>query len=151
MSDSNTEATNNSRSFEERVFLRFDAVDERLGSIENRVGKLESKQYDTKPIWEQALHEIEQTNARVEELGTTLARIDTRVEELGTALARTDARVEQLQSEIKSEFSTFRGEMKDSLHKIEGKIEALNSSFLKIQADHLYHDKRLRDLESQST
>ena len=137
MSDSNTEATNNSRSFEERVFLRFDAVDERLGSIENRVGKLESKQYDTKPIWEQALHEIEQTNARVEELGT--------------ALARTDARVEQLQSEIKSEFSTFRGEMKDSLHKIEGKIEALNSSFLKIQADHLYHDKRLRDLESQST
>ncbi len=60
------------RSFEERVFARFDSLDARFGrvesrlenvetrleSVETRLGALEAKQFDTKPIWERALKEI---------------------------------------------------------------------------------------------
>lgn len=47
-----------SRSFEERVFARFDALDARLQA-------LEAKQYDTKPIWERALAEIAETRTEL--------------------------------------------------------------------------------------
>src|SRR5574341_2900 len=81
--------SNGERSFEERVFARFDAVDEnlrslgsrvesldsrvqsldarvesldsRVGSLDSRVQVLESRAYDTKPIWEKALKEIADT------------------------------------------------------------------------------------------
>lgn len=53
------------KSFEERVFLRFDAMDARLEGIESRLETLESRAYDTKPIWEQALAEIMEVKKRV--------------------------------------------------------------------------------------
>jgi hypothetical protein len=64
------------RSFEERVFARFDAierrfvdrfsaidkrfdgVDARLDSLDGRVQALEARVFDTKPVWERALAEI---------------------------------------------------------------------------------------------
>lgn len=50
------------RSFEERVFARFDSLDNRLIGIEPRLEKLkhqaERQAIETKPIWERALAEI---------------------------------------------------------------------------------------------
>lgn len=43
------------RSFEERVFARFDALDARLQKLESEV---ERRAVETKPIWERALAEI---------------------------------------------------------------------------------------------
>jgi predicted nucleic acid-binding Zn-ribbon protein len=47
-----------SRSFEERVFARFDALESQLSDVRERLERLEQKAYDTKPIWERALAEI---------------------------------------------------------------------------------------------
>jgi ubiquinone biosynthesis protein UbiJ len=58
MSEEETQNMNSSRSFEERVFARFDAIDTRLSDLDSRLQKLEQKSYDTKPIWERALAEI---------------------------------------------------------------------------------------------
>jgi len=58
MSDETTQNMNGSRSFEERVFARFDALDSTLKDLDARLQKLEAKSYDTKPIWERALAEI---------------------------------------------------------------------------------------------
>jgi chromosome segregation ATPase len=58
MSEEETQNMNGSRSFEERVFARFDAIDARLSDLDSRLQKLEQKSYDTKPIWERALAEI---------------------------------------------------------------------------------------------
>ena len=55
MSEENTQETQDARSFEERVFARFDAIDERLDKMEKKV---DERSYDTKPIWERALKEI---------------------------------------------------------------------------------------------
>lgn len=50
------------RSFEERVFARFDGIDTRFDAVERRLGALETqaerRALETKPIWERALAEI---------------------------------------------------------------------------------------------
>lgn len=88
MSEEVTRDMNGTRSFEERVFARFDAMDVRFSSIDvrldtidgrlnaidvrldgvdSRLQKLEQKSYDTKPIWEQALKEIIDTRRELVE------------------------------------------------------------------------------------
>jgi archaellum component FlaC len=58
MSEETTQTMPDNRSFEERVFARFDAIDSRLNEMDQRLQRLEQKTYDTKPIWERALAEI---------------------------------------------------------------------------------------------
>ena len=69
MSEEHTRDFNDSRSFENRVFARFDAIDEwrdacdkRFDGIEARLESLEvqneKRALETKPIWERALAEI---------------------------------------------------------------------------------------------
>jgi len=55
MSEGTTENMPGGRSFEERVLARLDAIDGRLGSLENQA---ERRALETKPIWERALAEI---------------------------------------------------------------------------------------------
>jgi hypothetical protein len=49
MSDDPTKEIPNSRSFEERVFARFDTLDVRITTLEGRV---DSRLRETRPIWE---------------------------------------------------------------------------------------------------
>lgn len=69
MSEEPTHSLPDSRSFEERVFARFDALDARMGRMESRLDNVETRlkrletesqrrAADTKPIWERALAEI---------------------------------------------------------------------------------------------
>lgn len=67
MSEEKTEDKSDARSFEDRVFARFDALDARLNNMDTRLQKLEAKQYDTKPIWERALAEIAETRNEMQE------------------------------------------------------------------------------------
>ena len=127
MSENNTSEMNDSRSFEERVFLRFDAMDARfdridtlLDSLDVRVDRLEAKQYDTKPIWEQAL----------------------------ASISEVEARLDQLRNEMKVGFESLKEDMENSIHGVEWQIDALNQNILKVQADQRYFDKRLRDVEA---
>ncbi|HYG09527.1 MAG TPA: hypothetical protein VD835_06105 [Pyrinomonadaceae bacterium] len=60
------------RSFEERIFARFDALDSSVRDLDTRLQNLEARAYDTKPIWEQALKEIIETRR---ELSKRLDRI----------------------------------------------------------------------------
>ena len=142
MSEENTGETKDSRSFEERVFLRFDAMDSRfevidrrfdevdkrfdrveirldsveskLTSLDGRVEQLETKQYDTKPIWEQALVAITDTNVRIDDTNNRM--------EQGFAEIRT---------EMKEGFATLHDTMADSIHGVERKIDASTTIFSK--------------------
>ena len=53
--------------FEQRVFARFDGIEEFLRSLDSRVQVLESRTHDTKPIWERALKEILETRVELKE------------------------------------------------------------------------------------
>jgi chromosome segregation ATPase len=93
MSETRTGDLSGGRSFEERVFARFDAIDARfnamearfearfdqvearldrvegrIDSLDSRIQALEAKALDTKPIWERALAEILNIKERVTKL-----------------------------------------------------------------------------------
>ncbi len=55
MDEETTQNMPDRRSFEERVFARFDALDARLQKLESEA---ERRALETKPIWERALAEI---------------------------------------------------------------------------------------------
>lgn len=86
MNETTTRGLPDKRSFEERVFARFDSVDARLGEIDSRfdhveagLEKLESHSYDTKPFWERALQAIMDTALEVGEIKTKVGVIETKV------------------------------------------------------------------------
>ncbi|HKG12992.1 MAG TPA: hypothetical protein VKB12_06625 [Pyrinomonadaceae bacterium] len=56
MSDNPTRETPDSRSFEERVFARFDSLDGRLTALEEKV---DSRPRETRPIWEAMQADLE--------------------------------------------------------------------------------------------
>ena len=92
----------NNRSFEERVFARFDALDSgmrdihaELRGLDERLQKLEARAYDTKPIWEQALKEIVETRR---ELSKRLDRIEAIAHETRADLRDAEDRIEKLES-----------------------------------------------------
>jgi hypothetical protein len=94
----NEEATQNlpdGRSFEERVFARFDSLDSLLRDMDARIQRLEARAYDTKPIWEQALKEIVDTRR---ELSKRLDRIEAIAHETRADLRDAEDRVERLES-----------------------------------------------------
>ena len=87
MSEETTRDLSDNRSFEKRVFVRFDAIDARFDAMEvrfdarfdaldSRVQALESKSLDTKPIWERALAEIHEVKQGVEEVKGRVENIE---------------------------------------------------------------------------
>jgi septation ring formation regulator EzrA len=101
MSEEQTQNLTDGRSFEERVFARFDALDARLNSMESRLdgmdGRLqvlERKAYDTKPIWEQALKEIAETRR---EMIRRLDRIESVALETRARLGDAEDRLDKLE------------------------------------------------------
>ena len=79
------------RSFEERVFARFDSIDERFNAVDaglrdlnSRVQKLESeserRDADTKPIWERALAEIIDVGEKVDALTERVYKVEQKLD-----------------------------------------------------------------------
>lgn len=97
MSGEPIRSMNDTRSFEERVFARFDTQDEILRDLNVRLQKLEARAYDTKPIWEQALKEIMETRR---ELSKRLDRIDAIAHETRADLRDAEDRIERAEDNI---------------------------------------------------
>ncbi len=95
MSEEKTQHIPDPRSFEDRVFARFDALDATLKDFDARLQSLEAKAYDTKPIWERALKEIVETRR---ELSRRLDRIDAVAHETRADLRDAGDRIERLES-----------------------------------------------------
>lgn len=171
MTEDKTKETVDSRPFEERVFARFDGIDERfervegrLGSVEIRIGKLEDRQYDTKPIWEQALAAIAATNLQMlagfEEIRVQLAamnsrldRIEARLDGVESRLDRIEARLDTMDARFEAVDARFNKQDTDSENgfgRVERKIDVLNHNILELRADQRYVDSRLERIETQA-
>jgi chromosome segregation ATPase len=94
-----------SRSFEERVFARFDALDARMGGIEARLDDmdarlqtLEQKSYDTKPIWERALAEILALGEKLDQLSRKVDVLATDMLTLRARQSRIEDQMDRLES-----------------------------------------------------
>ncbi len=107
MSEDKTKEIKGSKSFEERVFARFDALEGRvdrievrfeqrfasvdhgldsvgqhLTSVDHRLERLEAKQYDTKPVWERVLFELEPLKDLVGNLDRNIGNLHRKFEVL---------------------------------------------------------------------
>jgi archaellum component FlaC len=100
MSEEQPQNLNGKKTFEERVFARFDAldarfngVDARLDTVDVRLEKLEARSYDTKPIWQKAL-------TAIVEIGKDLGEFKNRVTVIETAIGGLAADVGTLKTDV---------------------------------------------------
>ncbi len=119
-SENTTQEKPDGRSFEERVFARFDALDARISTLERKV---EERAVETKPIWQRALTEIAETRAE------------------------TNRGFEQLRGEMNRGFEQLRVEMNTALRKVGDKIDVLNENILDVRADQRDLKRRVDNLE----
>src|SRR5260370_29968958 len=118
MSEEKTKDLDQSRSFEERVFARFDAIDSFLHSLNDRIRILESKTYDTKPIWERALKEILDTREK----------LDQTERELGERLS-------QIERGVKEELSETKRELKELKRQVAKRLDQIQAGQLSTRPD----------------
>lgn len=119
MSDELTQNLPDNRSFEERVFARFDAmdsrfsaidarfdlvevrfnaIDARLNDMDSRLQALEQKSYDTKPIWERALAEIQAMSEKLDAVERKLNVLGLDMLTLRADQTRTEARMDKIEA-----------------------------------------------------
>jgi outer membrane murein-binding lipoprotein Lpp len=110
MSEETTQKLPDERSFEERVFARFDALDARMDRVESRLDdmnarlqKLESESeqraVETKPIWERALAEIIAVGQKVDAVERKLNVLGLDMLTLRADQTRLESRMDKLDSE----------------------------------------------------
>ncbi|HVG34592.1 MAG TPA: hypothetical protein VM911_16100 [Pyrinomonadaceae bacterium] len=105
MSEEVTQNMPDGRSFEERIFARFDAIDARLSEMDVRLNQmdtrlsvLEQKAYDTKPIWERALSEILVVSQKLETVERKLNVLGLDMLALRADQTRLEDRMDKLES-----------------------------------------------------
>jgi chromosome segregation ATPase len=127
MSEENTQNLPDSRSFEERLFARFDALDSRMERMEARMDRIEARLDDlatrverleaeserraveTKPIWERALAEIVALGQRFDVLEQ---KVDALQEEVAVISRKVRAADNKL-GEIASDMLGLRADQKE--------------------------------------
>ena len=105
MSEERTRDLPNGRSFEERVFARFDGMEARFDGFDSRVQALEARALDTKPIWERALAEILEVKQGVAEVKEGVEDVKRKIDLLSLDVVqvradqrRVDKRMDALES-----------------------------------------------------
>ena len=129
------------RSFEERVFARFDALDGRFEAVENRLEKLESRAYDTKPIWERALAAIMETGLEIGEIKKRIGGIETKVEVLETEIG-----IIKADRSVRNELVDMRRELR---HDIRDKLDLILKFLLEDREDIRDAEDKIRLLETK--
>ena len=167
MSEENTAETEGSRAFEGRVFARFDAVDNRLDIMDMRIEKLENKQYDTRPIWEQVLGRLDSMDARMDSFDGRFEAINGQFDAINGQLVAINGRFEEINGHFEAINGQFKGvntrfdsidarfaqldiNLDDGFRGIERKMDVLNQYFLDARADQRYLDRRLEKLEEKT-
>jgi chromosome segregation ATPase len=138
MSEEPTREFTDRKSFEERVFARFDAIEKRFDGvyarfdvIEIRLERVESRSYDTKPIWERALAAITHTDQEVGEIKSRLATIEGEV------------------AGLRSDYASHLENLRDFKVKIARRIDLVLETLVDTRENLRDSDARLSQLESK--
>jgi chromosome segregation ATPase len=149
MNEESTKELSNKRSFEDRVFARFDLIDRRFDGVETRLEKLETKSYDTKPIWERALKEVHETRLEVGEIKTRVDGLDTKVDGLAISVGNLESEV----TGLRTDYGGLHDELVQSQRDFKVKLYRRIDLVLKVLADNRddmrNSDERLTRLESK--
>jgi hypothetical protein len=133
------------KSFEDRVFARFDAIEKRFDGvyarfdvIEIRLERVESHSYDTKPIWERGLATITHTNQEIGEIKSTVGRIENRL-----------ATVEGELAALRSDYASHLENQREFQVKIARRIDLVLETLVDTRENMRNSDALLSQLESK--
>ena len=139
------------------MFARFDLLDERIGrelsDVTIRIGKLEERQFDTKPIWERALAAIVEIHDELKAINSRLNGMDQRFDAIDQRFEGIDQRFDVMNKSfaaIDARFDKQDIDAEDNLRGLERKLDVLNKDILELRADQRYVDSRLEKIESQA-
>ena len=142
MNEEPTKDLPNRMSFEERVFARFDSVDARLE-------KLESRAYDTKPIWERAL-------AAIMEMGLEMGEIKGKVGVIEGKVGVIEGKVAVIETDVavmKTDYAGIRNELTDMKrelkHQVNKRLDLILEFLLEDREDIRDAEDRIRQLETK--
>lgn len=135
MNEEPTKDLPNRSSFEERVFARFDAVDARLE-------KLESRAYDTKPIWERAL-------TAIMDMGLEMGEVKSEVGEVKNKVTGIENRVAVIESDVASIKTDYAEMKRDLKHQVNRRIELILEFLLEGRDDLRDAEERIKQLETK--
>jgi chromosome segregation ATPase len=133
MSDNPTRETHDSRSFEERVFARFDALDARMDRIESRLDSIESK---------------------VDALDARVSRVEAKVDALDGRLTTLEEKVDSRLRETRPIWEAMRADLtkvKDDVKETKYTLKAMHKESLRVLTVQEELDERVEKLESQRT
>jgi len=120
MAEKTTKDLHGKRSFEERVFARFDSIDIRLE-------KLESREYETKPIWQRALAAIVQTSLEVGEIKTKVGTIETKIDSHEPKFDSLETKVTSLETKVDS--------LDTKVDSLDTKVTTIQTRLAAVEAD----------------
>ena len=143
-------------SFEERVFARFDTVDARLE-------KLESRAYDTKPIWERALAAIMELGLQMGEVKSKVGVIEGRVGVIEGKVGVIEGKVGVIESKVavietdvaamKTDYAGIRNELTDMKrelkHQVNKRLDLILEFLLEGRDDLREAEERIKQLETK--
>jgi chromosome segregation ATPase len=134
MSDNPTQEMPDSRSFEERVFARFDALDARINNFESRIEakvdaldgrlitleeKVDARLRETRPIWEAV-------QTRLEGVENRLGGVEERLGGLESEVRRVRRIMKSLPEDVLSTRAE-QTELEDDFEKLDERVEKLES------------------------
>jgi len=170
MNEDQTRELPDKRSFEERVFARFDTIDARFNSVDARfdaidarfetvdarLEKLEARAYDTKPIWQKALAAIMQTGLEVGEIKAKVSVIETKVAVIETKVAVIETKVGVIETEVagmKIDYEGIRNELtemrRDLKYKVKKSIDLILQFLVEGRTDLSDAEDRIKQLETK--
>jgi chromosome segregation ATPase len=135
MSEERTRELPDRRSFEERVFARFDAMEARSISMETRFDGL---------------------NARFDDIETRFDAMETRFDGVETRLDSLDVRLQVLEAKALDTRPIWERalveilEIRKGVEDINRKIDVLNQDVLQVRADQRRVEKRMDELTSRA-
>ena len=137
MSDNPTQETPDTRSFEERVFARFDSLDGRMDRVEARMDRFETRLESKVDALDGRLTTFEEkVDARLRESRPIWEAVQTRLEGVENRLEGVETGLQDLKGEVKKLTHTVMLVHEDNLH---------------IRAGQRELNQRVEKLESQST
>ena len=131
MSQEHTRDLPDNRSFEDRVFARFDAIDAWRGAVDARFDRVEAR--------------LERVETRLERVETRLDSIDSRVQALEVQADKRALETKPIWERALAEIL----EVKNGLAELVRKIDVLTRDIVTVRADQLRLDNRLDKLDSK--
>jgi chromosome segregation ATPase len=147
MSEKITENLDGDRSFQDRVFARFDALEVYLKNIDSRVQDLDSR--------------VQNLDSRVQDLDSRVQSLDSRVQSLDSRVQSLDARVQSLDSRVqvlesraydtKPIWENALKEIVETRRELTKRLDRIEAMVLETRAGLSDVEDRLNRLESKPT